>query len=43
MRLFYGITLEAPHTARMKQIWACRCGSANCTGTMLQPKRRKKA
>lgn len=35
----YGITLSEPHTARMKKIWACRCGSRKCTGTMLQPKR----
>lgn len=34
----YGIVLEVPHTKRMKKLWACRCGSANCTGTMLQPK-----
>jgi uncharacterized protein len=39
----YGITLAEPHTARLKKIWACRCGSKNCTGTMLQPKRRKAA
>ncbi|MEZ5464942.1 MAG: SET domain-containing protein-lysine N-methyltransferase [Lysobacteraceae bacterium] len=38
----YGITLEEAHTARMKKIWACRCGSANCTGTMLQAKRKPK-
>ncbi len=36
----YGITLGEPHTARMKKIWACLCGSKNCTGTMLQPKRK---
>ena len=36
----YGITLSVPHTARMKQLWACRCGAPNCTGTMLKPKRR---
>jgi uncharacterized protein len=36
----YGITLDEPHTARMKQIWACRCGAPDCTGTMLSPKRR---
>lgn len=36
----YGIVLEVPHTKRLKQVWACRCGSKNCTGTMLQPKRR---
>lgn len=39
----YGISLGEPHTARLKKIWACRCGSKNCTGTMLQPKRRKAA
>lgn len=35
----YGIRLAEPHTAKMKAIWACRCGSAECTGTMLKPKR----
>ncbi len=35
----YGITLAEPHTARLKKIWACRCGSKKCTGTMLQPKK----
>lgn len=35
----YGITLAERHTPRLKKIWACRCGSAKCTGTMLQPKR----
>lgn len=35
----YGIMLDEPHTARMKRIWACRCGASNCTGTMLKPKR----
>ena len=35
----YGITLDEPHTARLKKIWECRCGSKNCTGTMLKPKR----
>ena len=35
----YGITLSVPHTARMKAIWACRCGAPNCSGTMLKPKR----
>jgi SET domain-containing protein len=39
----YGITLEEPHTPRMKKVWECRCGSKNCTGTMLQPKRKPKA
>ena len=35
----YGITLAERHTPRLKKIWACRCGSKNCTGTMLRPKR----
>jgi len=38
----YGITLDEPHTARLKKIWACRCGEKGCTGTMLKPKRRSK-
>ena len=36
----YGITLDEPHTARLKKIWACHCGARNCTGTMLKPKRK---
>ena len=36
----YGITLDVPHTAKMKNIWACRCGARNCIGTMLKPKRK---
>ncbi len=36
----YGITLEVPHTKRLKKIWACRCGSKNCTGTMLKDKKK---
>ena len=39
----YGIVLGEPHTARLKKLWTCRCGSAKCTGTMLQPKRKPKA
>ena len=35
----YGITLDEPQTARLKKIWACRCGAKTCTGTMLKPKR----
>ncbi len=35
----YGITLAERHTPRLKKIWECRCGSKDCTGTMLQPKR----
>ena len=34
----YGITLDVPHTARLKKLWQCRCGSPDCTGTLLKPK-----
>lgn len=36
----YGIALAEPHTPALKQLWGCRCGAENCTGTMLQPKRK---
>lgn len=39
----YGIVLDVPHTAAMKRIWACRCGAPQCSGTLLQPKRRRRA
>jgi SET domain-containing protein len=35
----YGITLEVPHTKRLKKLWVCLCGSANCTGTLLKDKK----
>lgn len=35
----YGITLAERHTPALKKLWGCRCGSRDCTGTMLQPKR----
>ena len=35
----YGITLDERHTPKLKKLWGCRCGSKDCTGTMLQPKR----
>ena len=37
----YGIVLSDPHTPAMKKLWACRCGAPKCSGTMLQPKRKK--
>jgi len=36
----YGIVLDERHTPRLKKLWGCRCGAPNCTGTMLQPKRK---
>lgn len=35
----YGIKLDVRQTARLKRLWACRCGAKTCTGTMLKPKR----
>ncbi len=37
----YGITLDLPHTPARKKLWRCLCGAENCTGTLLQPKRRR--
>jgi SET domain-containing protein len=39
----YGITLEERQTPELKKIWACRCGSPRCSGTLLKPKRGKRA
>ena len=39
----YGIVLDEPYTPALKKLWGCRCGSPKCTGTMLQPKRKRKA
>ena len=38
----YGIVLEVPHTARLKKLWRCLCGSPRCTGTLLKPKSKPK-
>ena len=38
----YNITLDVPHTARLKKIWECRCGAKSCRGTMLKLKTPKK-
>jgi SET domain-containing protein len=37
----YGISLEERHTPKLKRIWACRCGTPVCSGTLLKPKRRR--
>ena len=34
----YGITLDVPHTARLKKLWRCLCGSPKCSGTLLKAK-----
>ena len=39
----YGIILEERQTPQLKRIWTCRCGARRCTGTLLKPKRSKRA
>jgi SET domain-containing protein len=36
----YGLILEGRHTAKVKKMFECRCGSPQCRGTMLAAKRR---
>lgn len=37
----YGIVLAVRHSVRLKRIWACRCGSPKCTGTLLSSKHKR--
>jgi SET domain-containing protein len=37
----YGLIIDEPYTKRLKADYECRCGSKNCRGTMLAPKRRR--
>jgi len=39
----YGIVLEERPHPRLKAIWACRCGSKGCSGSLLKPKRKPAA
>jgi hypothetical protein len=41
----YALIYDERHTPALKRLFACRCGTPGCTGTMLAPKRktRKKA
>ena len=36
----YALIYEERHTAAVKKLFECRCGSPSCTGTMLAPKKR---
>jgi len=36
----YGLVIDERYTPKLKKEFACYCGSANCRGTMLAPKRR---
>ena len=36
----YGLVIEGRMTAKLKSEFPCHCGSPNCRGTLLAPKRR---
>jgi len=38
----YGLIMEQRHTPALKRAYACLCGSPNCRGTLLAPKKKKK-
>ena len=35
----YGLIIDDRYTPKLKKQYACRCGSKQCRGTMLAPKR----
>ncbi|HEX7384033.1 MAG TPA: SET domain-containing protein-lysine N-methyltransferase [Burkholderiaceae bacterium] len=35
----YGLVIDERYTKKLKEQFACRCGSPRCRGTMLAPKR----
>jgi uncharacterized protein len=37
----YGLVIDARMTPTLKRDYACRCGSPQCRGTMLAPRRRR--
>ena len=36
----YGLVIDEPYTKQLKAEYPCWCGSKNCRGTLLAPKRR---
>lgn len=38
----YALIYDERHTPALKKLFACRCGTPGCTGTMLAPKKRPK-
>jgi SET domain-containing protein len=36
----YGLIIDERYTPALKKAYACRCGSGNCRGTLLAPRRR---
>ena len=39
----YGLVIEEKMSKALKQAYACRCGAANCRGTMLAPVKKSPA
>ena len=37
----YGLVLDERHTRKVKKNYECRCGSPDCRGTMLAPKKKR--
>ena len=37
----YGLIIDEPYTKKLKAEYPCWCGSKNCRGTLLSPKRRR--
>lgn len=35
----YGLIIDEPYTKKLKKQFECRCGTKDCRGTMLAPKR----
>jgi uncharacterized protein len=35
----YGLIIDEPYTPKLKKQFECRCGTKNCRGTLLAPKR----
>ena len=38
----YALIYDERHTPALKRLFACRCGTPACTGTMLAPKKRSR-
>lgn len=38
----YALVYDERHTPALKRLFACRCGTPACNGTMLAPKRRRR-
>ena len=39
----YGLKREGRHRAEWTRLYSCRCGAANCRGTMLESNRRRRS